>query len=46
VDDFDRPLTEASVKLFAGAMLDVFKDEFSDDDEDEDVVEVRPDLPS
>ena len=27
LDDFDRPITEASVRLFAGAMLDVIRDE-------------------
>ncbi|WWC89136.1 uncharacterized protein L201_004054 [Kwoniella dendrophila CBS 6074] len=27
IDDFDRPLTEASVRLFAGSMLDMIKDE-------------------
>ena len=33
LDDFDRPLTEAGVRLFAGAMLDPIKEEFEDDDE-------------
>ncbi|WWC62148.1 uncharacterized protein I303_104740 [Kwoniella dejecticola CBS 10117] len=35
LDDFDRPLTEASVRLFAGAMLDMVKEElqYSEDEE-------------
>lgn len=36
MDDFDRPLTESNVRLFAGAMLDVIKGEFQDSD-DQDV---------
>lgn len=27
MDDFDRPLTEAGVRLFGGAMLDIVRDE-------------------
>ncbi|WVW84100.1 hypothetical protein I302_106129 [Kwoniella bestiolae CBS 10118] len=38
VDDFDRPLTEASVRLFAGAMVDMIKDEMQGS-EDEDLVD-------
>ncbi|KAK8864575.1 hypothetical protein IAR55_001825 [Kwoniella newhampshirensis] len=42
VDDFDRPLTEASVRLFAGAMLDMIKDELehSGNEDDEGVAEM------
>ncbi|WRT66520.1 uncharacterized protein IL334_003479 [Kwoniella shivajii] len=35
VDDFDRPLTEASVRLFAGAMLDMIKDEMQGTSDEE-----------
>jgi hypothetical protein len=35
VDDFDRPLTESNVRLFAGAMLDMIKGEFQDPDDQE-----------
>lgn len=34
MDDFDRPLTDASVRLFGGAMLDLIKDEVDPDDQD------------
>ena len=39
LDDFDRPLTEASVRLFAGALLDTIKTQIEEnaDDEDEEV---------
>lgn len=32
LDDFDRPLTEASAKLFAGSMMDAIKEELYDED--------------
>ncbi|WVQ67296.1 uncharacterized protein L199_005491 [Kwoniella botswanensis] len=35
IDDFDRPLTEASVRLFAGAMVDMIKDELQGSDNEE-----------
>jgi hypothetical protein len=37
LDDFDRVLTEASVRLFAGAMLDVIKEDLASQLADEDV---------
>jgi hypothetical protein len=39
LEDFDRPPTEASIKLFAGAMLDLIKEELEQkgDEKDEDV---------
>ena len=35
LDDFDRPLTEASVRLFAGALLDLIRDELENAGGDE-----------
>jgi hypothetical protein len=32
LDDFDRPITEASVRVFAGAMLDLLKEEIRDEE--------------
>lgn len=34
LDDFDRPLTESSVRIFAGAMLDPIKHDLEEDVED------------
>ncbi|WWD17120.1 hypothetical protein CI109_101557 [Kwoniella shandongensis] len=41
VDDFDRALTEANVRLFAGAMLDMIKDEleYSGKEGDDEILE-------
>ncbi|WVR06898.1 hypothetical protein IAU60_003934 [Kwoniella sp. DSM 27419] len=46
VDDFDRPLTEANVRLFAGAMIEVIKDEIEgvDREEDEELFNIREEL--
>ncbi|ODO06462.1 hypothetical protein L198_01694 [Cryptococcus wingfieldii CBS 7118] len=50
LDDFDRPITEANVRLFSGALLDMIKDEYdakkSDDNEDilEDLFNFREEL--
>ncbi|WVF71335.1 hypothetical protein IAT40_006138 [Kwoniella sp. CBS 6097] len=38
VDDFDRPLTEANVRLFAGAMLDMIRDELEQNNGDEELL--------
>ncbi|WVQ99531.1 hypothetical protein IAU59_006667 [Kwoniella sp. CBS 9459] len=38
VDDFDRPLTEANVRLFAGAMLDMIRDELEQTNGDEELL--------
>lgn len=38
LDDFDRPLTEASVRLFAGALLDTVKAQLETEADDEDEV--------
>ncbi|WWC70160.1 uncharacterized protein I206_104108 [Kwoniella pini CBS 10737] len=35
LDDFERPLTESSVRLFAGAMLDVIKEELQNSEDEE-----------
>lgn len=37
LDDFDRPLTEASVRLFAGSILEVIKHELEDRGADQEV---------
>ena len=37
LDDFDRPLSEASMRLFVGAMLDLIKEELEADNGDDDV---------
>jgi hypothetical protein len=41
LDDFDRPLSDASVRTFVGAMLDLIKDELEGDG-DEDVCSFCP----
>ncbi|OCF32967.1 hypothetical protein I316_05305 [Kwoniella heveanensis BCC8398] len=40
VDDFDRPLTEANVRLFAGAMLDMIRDELEQNNGDEELLDL------
>jgi hypothetical protein len=37
LDDFDRPPTDASVRLFAGAMLDLIKEDLEEGGADEEV---------
>lgn len=37
MDDFDRPITDASVRSFAGAMLDLIREELEKDDNNADV---------
>jgi hypothetical protein len=44
VDDFDRPLTESNIRLFAGAMLDMLKAEFDGDDLHDTLFRMREEL--
>lgn len=44
VDDFDRPLTESNIRLFAGAMLDMLKDEFDGHDLHDTLFRMREEL--
>jgi hypothetical protein len=43
LDDFDRPPTDASVRLFTGAMLDLIKEDLEEGGADEEVRRVYPD---